>query len=53
MRSDFSTETSIEINDSVRGKDVFIIQTGSGWVNDDLKCLKCDICTPNAGVNKI
>ena len=24
------TETSIEVGDSVRGKDVFIIQTGSG-----------------------
>ena len=27
---DFYLETAIEIRDSVRGKDVFIVQTGSG-----------------------
>lgn len=29
-------ETRCEIKDSVRGKDVYIIQTGSGKVNDAL-----------------
>ncbi|CAF4956380.1 unnamed protein product, partial [Rotaria socialis] len=29
-------ETSVEINESVRGEDVFIVQSGCGEINDNL-----------------
>ena len=29
-------ETRVEIGESVRGKDVFIVQSGAGSVNDNL-----------------
>ena len=29
-------ETSVEIGESVRGEDVYIVQSGSGEVNDNL-----------------
>jgi ribose-phosphate pyrophosphokinase len=29
-------ETRVEIGESVRGKDVFIVQSGAGRVNDNL-----------------
>ncbi|TKR92231.1 hypothetical protein L596_006924 [Steinernema carpocapsae] len=38
-----NNETSVEINESVRGEDVFIIQSGCGEVNDNLMELCCMI----------
>lgn len=36
MKSVIINEFSVEIRESVRGEDVYIIQTGSGEVNDNL-----------------
>ena len=36
MTSDTSLDSSVEINESVRGEDVFIVQSGCGEINDNL-----------------
>jgi len=32
----FNLETCVEIGESVRGEDVYIVQSGSGEINDNL-----------------
>lgn len=36
ISNDFWTHFSVEIGESVRGEDVYIVQSGSGEINDNL-----------------
>ena len=55
LLSKFSVgETRVEIGESVRGKDVYIIQTGAGQVNDNLiELLICISACQTASAKKI
>ena len=51
-------ETMVEIQESVRGKDVYIIQTGSGTVNDSIMellimCYACKTSSCNRVIGVI